>query len=86
MPGSGRSDAASRFSRVSRRIIVEITMEQMECFACNCLEVRNWKFFPALVMSTRAYRSLREDQLEVLREHFDGIYHVDLTTPCLSTM
>lgn len=62
------------------RVIVEITMEQMECFACNCLEVRNWKFFPALVMSTRAYRSLREDQLEVLREHFDGIYHVDLTT------
>jgi len=63
-----------------KRVVVEITMEQMECFACNCLEVRNWKFFPALVMSTRAYRSLREDQLVVLREHFDGIHHVDLTT------
>jgi hypothetical protein len=44
--------------------IIQITMEQLEQFAGNMLEVNNERGNHFLVMSTTAYNALRPDQLE----------------------
>lgn len=64
----------------SGKHIVEISMEQMEHFAGNMLELRNSAGENILVMSLTAYNSLEEDQLSTLKNHFK------LVTPDLTTI
>lgn len=59
--------------------IVEISLEQMENFAGNMLELVNSKGNHLLIMSERAKESLNEDQIEKL-ESFCKIVSPDLTT------
>ncbi len=49
--------------------IVPITREQMHCFAGNMLELKNRKGESILVMSQAAFKSLRDDQLQELKNY-----------------
>jgi len=61
------------------RTIVEITEEQVNEFAGNMLEVKNSKDEKFLVMSERAFKSLRSEQLFILNERLQ-ILHSPLET------
>ncbi|MBS1949164.1 MAG: amidinotransferase [Bacteroidetes bacterium] len=63
----------------SGKKIFEISMEQMNHFAGNMLQVKNKNGENLLVMSTQAYQSLAEEQVKRLNHHFK-IIHSDLTT------
>ncbi|MBB6002318.1 citrulline utilization hydrolase CtlX [Arcicella rosea] len=58
--------------------IVEITLEQMNQFAGNMLEVRSEKGDKMLVMSNAAYYSLTSSQIKIL-EDYCTIHHFDLS-------
>lgn len=55
--------------RETGKQIVEITLEQMNAFAGNMLQVRNNLDETLLVMSEQAYRSLTAAQIEILEHH-----------------
>ena len=63
----------------SVKIIVPITLDQMNHFAGNMLQVHNGKGEKLLVMSSQAYASLTTAQLHTL-EGFNRILHAPLTT------
>ncbi|HLZ86238.1 MAG TPA: arginine deiminase-related protein [Puia sp.] len=65
--------------RVSGKAIIPITLEQMNHFAGNMLQVENSKGERLLVMSTQAYESLTAAQLKELTD-FSRILHSPLTT------
>lgn len=63
----------------SGKVIVPITLEQMNHFAGNMLQVQNKEGQPLLVMSSQAYESLRTEQVREL-EKYNRIVHAPLTT------
>jgi hypothetical protein len=63
----------------SGKEMVEITMNQMNEFAGNMLQVHNKKGDKLLIMSTRAYASLRPDQVQSLTR-YNRIVHASLDT------
>ena len=62
----------------SGKRVIDISLEQMNQFAGNMLEVKSQKGEKILVMSNSAYYSLKPKQLEILIEYCT-IYHFDLT-------
>jgi hypothetical protein len=65
--------------RASGKTIVPITLDQLNHFAGNMLQVHNEKGEKLLVMSTQAYDSLTPAQVKQL-EGFNRILHAPLTT------
>lgn len=63
----------------SGKVIVEISFEQMNHFAGNMLQVMNMNGEQFLVMSSQAYASLSQEQVQTL-ESFNSIIHVPLET------
>ncbi len=63
----------------SAKTIIPISLEQMNKFAGNMLQLRNEKGESLLVMSSQAYDSLSADQREQL-ESFNEIIHSPLNT------
>jgi hypothetical protein len=61
------------FTKTNKEVI-EISLEQMNSFAGNMLQVRNNKEETFLVMSETAYHSLTQSQLERLRSHTKLLY------------
>jgi hypothetical protein len=59
--------------------VVQITLDQMHDFCGNVLGLENHEGERFVVMSERAHRSFRPDQLAVLSRHAQPL-HVDLTT------
>lgn len=55
--------------RGSGRVVVELTLEQMEHFAGNLIELRKADGGAVIVLSAAALASLEEEQRAVLREH-----------------
>ncbi len=66
------------FERTNKEI-VEISMEQMNSFAGNMLQVCNAEGEGILVMSSQAYHSLNSSQIEQLSKHTQ-ILHSSLNT------
>ncbi len=62
----------------SGKRVVEISLEQMNQFAGNMLEIKSQKGQKMLVMSSSAYHSLNSKQLAILNEYCT-IYHFDLS-------
>ena len=60
--------------------VVPITLEQVDHFAGNVLELRSGDENSFLVMSTQAYNSFSEDQKGVILKHVNGIIHSSLET------
>ncbi len=54
--------------------VIEITIEQLNRFAGNMLQLKTRKGEPLLVMSTQAYHSLLPDQVQRLEKHTRIIY------------
>ena len=65
--------------RDSGKTIITISLDQMNHFAGNMLQVSNAKQETFLVMSTQAYESLLPDQIQQLNS-FNPILHSSLTT------
>ena len=65
--------------RASGKAIIPITLDQMNHFAGNMLQVHNQKGEKLLVMSSQAYHSLTAAQVKQL-ENFNRILHAPLTT------
>lgn len=63
----------------SDKAIVPISLRQMNDFAGNMLQVENNRGEKLLVMSTRAFESLADEQVKVL-SRFNRIIHAPLTT------
>jgi hypothetical protein len=72
-----RQELISNLQRTGKDII-PITLDQMNEFAGNMLEVLG-AHGPVLVMSSRAYNSLNKAQITAIERH-DQIVHSDLTT------
>ncbi len=62
----------------SGKRIIDISLEQMNQFAGNMLEVKSQKGEKILVMSSSAYHSMKPKQLEILNEYCT-VYHFDLS-------
>ena len=63
----------------SNKTIIEISLEQMEQFAGNMLQVMDQDGNPILVMSTKAFNSLTEKQVAELETHV-MVLAPDITT------
>ena len=59
--------------------IIPITLEQMNRFAGNMLQLEKNDGEKILVMSTQAYQSLTEEQISHLKR-YNNILYADLTT------
>ena len=60
--------------------VVDVEEYQVYDFVCNALQLRNDSGERVLAMSSKAYDSLRHDQLATLRRHVDRIVHSPLST------
>jgi hypothetical protein len=73
-----RKKLASSLTR-SGKEIVDISLQQMGSFAGNMLQVKNEDDELLLVMSTQAFESLTEKQIEMLQK-YNRIIHSSLST------
>ena len=64
--------------RSTNKQIIKITEKQIYGFAANILQVKNIRDERYIVMSTRAYKTLRDSQLKLLKEH-GKIIHSDIS-------
>ena len=71
--------AAMTMIKYTGKEIIDITLDQMNHFAGNMLQVENKQGEKLLVMSTQAFESLTEDQKKKL-ESFNRIMHSSLNT------
>ena len=63
----------------TKKEIILISLEQMNQFAGNMLQVKNASGEKFLIMSSQAFRSLTPTQIEVIEKH-DTIIHSELST------
>ncbi len=73
-----KSDVIATINGTEKELIT-ISLEQMNHFAGNMLQVENDQGEKLLVMSTQAYQSLTTKQIEAL-ENYNRILHSPLTT------
>ena len=59
--------------------IIDIEIDQMCSFLGNCIQLINSKSNPLLVMSSRAFNSIKNSQLKVIEKHTE-IIHSDIKT------
>ena len=64
---------------VTNKTIIPITVDQMNHFAGNMLQVENISGTKYLVMSTQAYQSLSLEQIDQIK-YFNEIIHSDINT------
>lgn len=55
--------------KVTDKEVIDLSLEQMQSFAGNMLQVRNTSGETFLVMSTQAYEALRPQQIERIEKH-----------------
>ncbi|MGB4845202.1 MAG: arginine deiminase-related protein [Ferruginibacter sp.] len=73
-----KENLITSFEKTGKEII-PISLQQMNSFAGNMLQVKNDDDELLLVMSTQAYQSLSDTQIEVLQKH-NSIIHSSLNT------
>ena len=59
--------------------IIDITIDQMCSFLGNSIQLIDSNYNPLLVMSSRAYKSIKSSQLNIIEKHTD-IIHADIKT------
>lgn len=62
------------------RVVVEFDEAQLRAFCGNALEVAGDDGEQYLAMSSGAYNALRDDQIDLISEHFMGVIHAPLPT------
>ena len=68
IPDENEKATVLDFFKKTNKEIIEITYKQMMSFAGNMLQVRNTSGDTYLVMSSQAYRSLTENQIEKIQQ------------------
>jgi hypothetical protein len=63
-----KSDLLAYFDATGKELI-DLSLEQMQSFAGNMLQVRNTTGQTFLVMSTQAYEALRQEQITQIEKH-----------------
>lgn len=63
-----------------RRTVIEFSNEQMQAFCGNSLEVIGTDGERLLVMSAAGYKTLRDDQKELLSQHYKTIINPEIPT------
>ncbi|MBC7947993.1 MAG: amidinotransferase [Chitinophagaceae bacterium] len=79
IPDRGENEKVRKIISGSGKELVNITVDQMNHFAGNMLQVENKNGGKLLVMSTQAFNSLTNDQKQKL-ESYNKIIHSSLTT------
>jgi hypothetical protein len=79
LPDEKERDMLANTIRQSGKDIIPITLEQMNHFAGNMLQVQNSEGLKLLVMSTQAFASLTGEQIQLL-ESYNKIVHADIHT------
>jgi hypothetical protein len=79
LPVASQRDHLAATIHASGKTLIPISLEQMNRFAGNMLQVHNRSGERLLVMSTQAYHSLSTEQIERLTA-FNRILHSSLTT------
>lgn len=79
IPHLDERDMVVRTIKESGKVLIPISLTQMNHFAGNMLQVQTLQGQQLLVMSDQAYQSLKPDQIESL-ESFNPIIHPVLTT------
>ncbi|MEL6256936.1 MAG: arginine deiminase-related protein [Bacteroidota bacterium] len=64
-----QNQALRRLFANKEKELIDISLEQMEAFAGNMLQVRNEAGDTFLVMSSQAYGSLRQEQIDKILQH-----------------
>ena len=67
-----RLDLIDAIENQSHKQIIEISVEQMNQFAGNMIQLRNDKNEKCLVMSASAYDSLDQEQIDVIKQEFNN--------------
>ena len=73
-----RADLEATFAKTGKTII-DISFDQMSSFAGNMLQVKNKDGKTFLVMSEQAFKSLTEQQIQLIKQ-FSGILHAPIYT------
>ncbi len=79
IPDPEEKELVSSSISASGKKIIEISLQQMEHFAGNMLQVENIKGEKLLVMSSQAYQSLTKKQITALNQ-FNRLIHSDIST------
>lgn len=79
VPDKKERDLLAATIRSSGKTLIPITLDQMNHFAGNMLQVHNQQGEKLLIMSSQAYESLTSAQVQQL-ESFNRIVHAPLTT------
>ncbi|MFY9465205.1 MAG: arginine deiminase-related protein, partial [Sediminibacterium sp.] len=79
IPDPAEQNRVKESLRQTGKTLIEISMDQLNHFAGNMLQVHNRKGEKMLVMSSQAYRSLTTGQLNAI-EQFNPLLHSDITT------
>ncbi len=75
----GELDTIKKTIEHTNKEIIEITLQQINCFAGNMLQVKNKDGMMYLIMSTTAYQSLTTIQIQKL-EKYNTILHTNINT------
>lgn len=73
IPESKEKVALLQSLAATNKDIIEISLDQVEHFAGNMLQVKNKRGLPFLVMSSTAWQSLHQDQKDRINKHTDVI-------------
>ncbi len=73
IPKEERNKVKAHLGETNKQII-DISLQQMEAFAGNMLQVRNKKEETFLVMSEQAYQSLTQKQITQIEKHTQILY------------
>lgn len=80
-PAIVEKDRARVVDRLSKtHEVVELSMEQLQSFCGNALEVRGEHDEPMLAMSSAAFGALTDDQRAVMGKHFTRLLHSPIPT------
>lgn len=79
IPNEMEKEGLMQSLMVTHKIIIPITVNQMNHFAGNMLQVENVSGTKYLVMSTQAYQSLSLEQIDQIKS-FNEIIHSDIST------
>lgn len=72
-------DTLKKYFYETKKEVINITLDQMNAFAGNMLQVKTNQNSSLLIMSTTAYESLRPDQIRHLERH-SKILHAPIPT------
>eukprot|EP01098_Paradermamoeba_levis_P014384 TRINITY_DN6845_c0_g1_i3.p1 TRINITY_DN6845_c0_g1~~TRINITY_DN6845_c0_g1_i3.p1 ORF type:complete len:637 (+),score=196.25 TRINITY_DN6845_c0_g1_i3:171-1913(+) len=78
--------------KASERVIVEVTVDQMKNFCANAIELCDQEGRQLVILSSTAYNSLEDHQLDLLRSKVQNLVHVNVSTletvggGCISTL